>query len=200
MNIPIGTRSVRGGYHTWWLHPLFVALGWIKVYGWGTVTDDYVTTSIWDWKLWYAFFVHDIGYVGKPNMDGPEGEQHPLVGANRILCRVLRSNPMGTMQLPCAWYNFVLCHSRYMAKRHGLRPSALCMADKLAFALYPRWLLKWLVYRTGEVHEYMAEGIRNGSITTPDFTTWHRMVCGFVQQYVTDHKDGQDDHVTPTRH
>jgi hypothetical protein len=23
--------------------------------------------------LWIAFFVHDLGYLGKPNMDGPEG-------------------------------------------------------------------------------------------------------------------------------
>ena len=35
----------------------------------------------WDPRLWVAFFVHDLGYWGVPNMDGPEGEEHPTFGA-----------------------------------------------------------------------------------------------------------------------
>lgn len=66
----VGTRSVLYGAHCWFLHPWFVAWAWWKLYGFP-----------WDPRLWVAFFVHDLGYVGKPNMDGPEGEEHPRLGA-----------------------------------------------------------------------------------------------------------------------
>lgn len=66
----IGTRSVLYGAHCFFLHPWFVAAAWIKLYGWP-----------WDPRIWIAFFVHDIGYWGKPNMDGVEGEKHVELGA-----------------------------------------------------------------------------------------------------------------------
>ena len=72
----VGTKSVLFGYHCFFIHPFFVALAWWKLYGFP-----------WDIRLWVAFFVHDIGYWGKPNMDGPEGETHPIFGA-RIMERL----------------------------------------------------------------------------------------------------------------
>ncbi len=72
----IGTKSVLFGAHQFLLHPLFVALAWTRLYGFP-----------WDPRLWVAFFVHDLGYWGKPNMDGPEGEEHPFLGA-RIMQRL----------------------------------------------------------------------------------------------------------------
>ena len=66
----IGTKSVLFGAHCFFLRPWFVAVAWWRLYGFP-----------WDPRLWVAFFVHDLGYVGKPNMDGPEGEEHPLLGA-----------------------------------------------------------------------------------------------------------------------
>lgn len=66
----IGTKSVLFGAHQFLIHPLFVALAWWRLYGFP-----------WDPRLWVAFFVHDLGYWGKPNMDGEEGEQHPMLGA-----------------------------------------------------------------------------------------------------------------------
>jgi hypothetical protein len=66
----VGTRSVLFGVHQFLIHPLFVALAWWKLYGFP-----------WDPRLWVAFFVHDLGYVGKPNLDGPEGERHVELGA-----------------------------------------------------------------------------------------------------------------------
>jgi hypothetical protein len=66
----IGTKSVLFGAHQFAIHPWFVALAWWKLYGFP-----------WDPRLWVAFFVHDLGYIGKPNMDGPEGEAHPEFGA-----------------------------------------------------------------------------------------------------------------------
>ncbi len=72
----IGTKSVLFGAHCFFLHPFFVAWAWWKLYGFP-----------WDPRLWAAFILHDIGYWGKPNMDGPEGETHPEVGA-RIMGRL----------------------------------------------------------------------------------------------------------------
>lgn len=67
----IGTRSILFGAHQFLIHPLFVALAWWRLYGFP-----------WDPRLWVAFLVHDLGYWGKPNMDGPEGEDHPRLGAS----------------------------------------------------------------------------------------------------------------------
>lgn len=66
----IGTKSVLFGAHCFLLHPFFVAIAWTKLYGFP-----------FDPRLWIAFFVHDLGYWGKPNMDGPEGEAHVELGA-----------------------------------------------------------------------------------------------------------------------
>jgi len=62
----VGTKSVLFGAHCFFLHPWFVAAAWWKLYGFP-----------FDLRLWVAFFCHDLGYLGKPNMDGPEGETHP---------------------------------------------------------------------------------------------------------------------------
>jgi hypothetical protein len=70
MDMKIGTRSILFGVHTFWLHPLFVWLAWIKLYGW-----------TWNVRIIVAFFVHDLGYWGKPDLDGTEGETHPELGA-----------------------------------------------------------------------------------------------------------------------
>jgi len=66
----IGTKSILYGAHQFLLHPVFVAWAWIKLYGFP-----------WDPRIWIAFFVHDLGYWGKPNMDGVEGETHVELGA-----------------------------------------------------------------------------------------------------------------------
>lgn len=66
----IGTKSILFGAHQFLLHPVFVAWAWIQLYGFP-----------WDPRIWIAFFVHDLGYLGKPNMDGAEGETHVELGA-----------------------------------------------------------------------------------------------------------------------
>jgi hypothetical protein len=53
----VGTKSVLFGAHCFLIHPFFVAAAWIKLYGFP-----------WDPRLWIAFFVHDLGYFGKPNI------------------------------------------------------------------------------------------------------------------------------------
>lgn len=135
----IGTKSVLYGAHCFFLHPWFVAFAWWRLFGFP-----------WDPRLWVAFFVHDLGYWGKRNMDGPDGEEHPRFGGD--VMHVL----FGTH-----WGVFTEMHSRFYAQRYGIEHSALCVADKLAVVLTPAWLYLPMVNWTGEIHEYMthaAEG------------------------------------------
>src|SRR6266436_8116436 len=66
----VGTKSVIGGAHCFLLHPFFVAWGWARLFGCPR-----------DVRLWFAFALHDIGYVVCGDMDGPSGERHVLLGA-----------------------------------------------------------------------------------------------------------------------
>jgi len=66
----VGTKSVLFGAHCFFIHPFFVAFGW-----WA------LGQFPWDPRLWAAFFLHDLGYLFSPNMDGPEGEEHVHLGA-----------------------------------------------------------------------------------------------------------------------
>jgi len=58
----LGTRSVLFGAHQFFVHPFFVFIAWWKLFGFP-----------YDPRLWLAFILHDMGYVGLPNMDGKEG-------------------------------------------------------------------------------------------------------------------------------
>ena len=130
----IGTRSILFGAHAFYLHPWFLALAWTRLYGFP-----------WDPRLWFAFFLHDIGYWGKPNMDGPEGEAHPIAGA-LIMTKLFGDE----------WGEFTLLHSRWFATRMNKRYSKLCVADKYAICLTPAWLYLPMVLATGELGEYMG--------------------------------------------
>src|SRR3990167_10895950 len=54
MKLTIGTKSVLFGAHQFLIHPWFVAWAWWKLYGFP-----------FDPRLWVAFYVHDIGCLGK---------------------------------------------------------------------------------------------------------------------------------------
>lgn len=147
----IGTKSVLYGAHCFFIHPWFVALAWWRLYGFP-----------WDPRLWVAFFVHDLGYWGLPNMDGPEGEDHVWPGA-RLMHRLFDLSPghphyevAEFYSLATEWGDLCLYHSRYFAKERNQPPSRLCYADKLAFVLTPSWLYVPMVWLTGEWREYAA--------------------------------------------
>jgi hypothetical protein len=187
----IGTKSVLFGAHCFFLHPWFVALGWWKLYGFP-----------FDPRLWVAFFVHDLGYIGKPNMDGPEGERHVEFGA-KIMSRIFDplenyyniyledGTPIGK------WGQFSLYHSRYYAKANGVQPSRLCFADKLSFPLTPRWLYLPAVTATGEINEYLKNAQKADSghwkPTGYDKKLWHKQLCEYMIKWVNEHKDGAQD-------
>jgi hypothetical protein len=167
----VGTKSILFGVHCWCIHPWFVAVAWWRLYGFP-----------WDPRLWVAFFVHDLGYWGKPNMDGPEGETHVELGA-RIMNQLFDggislteytqddvSGSEGWIPVVFAgdrwyyrerrlgkWHDLCLYHSRFYAKRDGRPFSRLCVADKLAIVLTPAWLYLPMARLSGELAEYMAK-------------------------------------------
>jgi hypothetical protein len=129
----VGTRSVLFGVHNIFVHPITVGIAWWKLYG-----------PPFDPRLWIAFFVHDLGYLGKSSVEGPIGETHVELGA-RIMQALFGAS----------WGEFCRRHSRYYARSRGLRISRLCVADKLAFVLTPAWLYLPMARASGELAEYM---------------------------------------------
>lgn len=165
--LPVGTRSLLFGYHQVLIHPLIVATAWTKLYGFPR-----------DLRLWVAFFVHDLGYWGKPNMDGPEGEQHVFLGA-RIMNRLFDRQDW-------EWNNFCLFHSRFYAIQAGRFPSRLCYADKLAIVICPVWLQLLLMNLSGEISEYMHLN-RPGRTSGEGMTQrqWCRTMQNFLRGYLS---------------
>lgn len=72
----VGTRSVLYGAHCAVLHPWLLAAAWWRLFGFP-----------WDVRLWAAFWVHDLGYWGRGDLDGDDGEAHVELGA-RIMARL----------------------------------------------------------------------------------------------------------------
>ena len=149
----VGTKSLLFGVHQVFLHPMFVFAGWFKLYGWP------------NWKELICICIHDWGYWGCDDMDGPEGEQHSLWAAE-IVGKRWDINQYGS---DLSWYFLCLYHSRFYVYKTikevketapwidttKSRPSKLCWADKLGSALYPPWLWVLLGTLTGEIKEYM---------------------------------------------
>ena len=165
---------------------LTVALAWWKLYGFPR-----------DIRLWVAFFVHDLGYWGSPNMDGPEGERHPELGA-LIMLRLFGAE----------WHDFCLYHSRFYAKRYGREPSRLCMADKLVPSLEPWWFYLPRAWASGEIREYMRlAGGRDGGkyagepnspevvalLARPRWRDWYNGMALFSKQYAYRYRYGGQD-------
>jgi len=169
----VGTKSVLYGAHCFLLHPFFVAIAWIKLYGFP-----------FDPRIWIAFFVHDLGYLGKPNMDGPEGETHVELGAK--IMSVFGKE----------WSDFSMYHSRYYAKKNGAQPSKLCFADKLSFVVTPRWLYLPAVNATGEINEYLKNAKKAETEhwkPVEGQKVWHGQLCEYMTKWVEEHKDGSVD-------
>jgi hypothetical protein len=213
--VSVGTKSVLFGAHCFFLHPWFVAWAWTRLYGFP-----------WDPRLWVAFFVHDLGYWGSENMDGPEGERHPEWAA-RLMTRLfdwrpgygLRYAGGDSFQWRCCfqdwdsdrdfllgpWGQLVLFHSRFYAKANQARPSRLCIADKLAICLTPWWLYLPMARATGEIHEYRRLGkdehaankYASMNVWSADEKRWYLNVQEYLRRWVEEHRDGRADTWTP---
>lgn len=198
----VGTKSVLFGAHCFFIHPFFVTLAWWRLFGFP-----------FDPRLWVAFFVHDLGYIGKPNMDGPEGEEHVWFGAkimhrlfDRRCWRKEYLHNTGTCKECNRWLHFCLYHSRFYAKKDNQHFSRLCVADKLAPALEPKWLYLTRVKWSGEVYEYMQKASKDGeekyasmNINTETMDDWYETVMAYLKGWVEAHKDMREDKWTPER-
>lgn len=180
----VGTKSVLFGAHQFAIHPWFVMAAWWKLYGFP-----------WDARLWIAFFVHDFGYFGKPNMDGPEGETHVEFGAH-LMAALFGEE----------WGNFCRYHSRFYAKRDGVNVSRLCIADKLAICMTPAWMYLPMAKATGEIYEYQKLGKDESAankyatmnVYNDDLRKWYINVQTYLRRWVDEHKDGRADTWTPS--
>jgi len=184
----VGTKSVIFGAHSFLIHPFFVAVAWWKLYGFPR-----------DPKLWAAFFFHDIGYLGKPNMDSIEGERHVLLGG-RIMGWVCGAK----------WRDFTLCHSRHWAKRLSKPYSKLCVADKLAFVMTPAWLYLPMARASGELAEYMrvASARQSGGqfsnfelslLKCRNPEVWLEGLKSYTRRWIEKHRDGCAEYWTVIR-
>ena len=216
----IGTKSVLFGVHCFLLHPFLIAYGWWKAYrtrrvyigdrsmydmlsGRGVhVVKQPVYANIFDPRVWVAFIVHDLGYLGKPNMDGPEGETHPELGAK--IMYVLFGEP---------WGDFVLLHSRYYAKRLDRELSALCVADKWVGVIEPAWLYLPRARASGELAEFLEVGATRAHSTDTNMTPferagmasrdprkWHAAFRSYMRRWIIEHTGARVDTWTKARH
>lgn len=132
----IGTKTLLFGIHQFLLHPIFLLIAWKRLYGWPR-----------DFRIIVAMIVHDWGYWRCRDLDGPEGQRHPELGA-RIM----------TWLFGPEWGAWTRRHSKTYAKLENAEVSALWRADKLASAIYPTWLYIGLSSMTGEIDGYMELG------------------------------------------
>lgn len=138
----VGTKSLLFGVHQLAWHPFTVTLAWRKLYGvWPT------------WREFVCILVHDVGYWGCRSMDGVDGEWHPRVGA-KIASRLFGHT----------YYDFVLLHSRYLAKSLDMVPSKLCWADKFSMIYDPQWFYLLRARLSGEIGEYRRKAAARGFI------------------------------------
>jgi hypothetical protein len=176
----VGTKSILFGVHQFVLHPVFLWEAWRRLYG-----------IPLDPRLYVSFAVHDLGYLGRRDMDGPDSEKHVELGA-RIMASLFGSS----------WGRFCGCHSRYFARSRGLSVSRLCIADKLAFVLMPSWLYLLLARATGELDEYMAKSRERQAgcsaftedertqIESGDAEMWLRGLQSYTRRWVEQHRNG----------
>ncbi len=137
----IGTKSLLFGCHQMIIHPLFVFIAWVYLFGWPNRSEL------------EAILLHDIGYWGSDGMDNFTGSFHPVRSANWVDRWLGYDSPRR---------HEILWHSRWLCKRgrdKGLdwHPSRLMYADKLGTAMYPHWLWALLAHLSGEGYEYMAD-------------------------------------------
>lgn len=167
--VSVGTRSLLAGAHQVLLHPLWLAAAWTREFGFPR-----------DPRLWVAFFVHDLGYAGKRDMNGPEGERHPELGA-RLMRRWFGA----------AWGDFTLFHSRQYAERAGQPVSALARADKRVIVMEPTFLYLPRVMATGELYEYMGHRPAGGVLARwRAGAAWHRKLRAETAEWLDAHALG----------
>lgn len=139
--LPVGTRSVLWGVHQFLWHPVTAYRAWVALYGRPT------------WRELVCIIIHDWGYWGCPNMDGPEGTAHPELGAR-----------LAGWMFGQEYADLVLLHSRHYAKQAGLEPSSMCWSDKLSILYDPPWFYMLRARLSGEIKEYRQMAAKAGTV------------------------------------
>ncbi len=201
----MGSKSLLFGAHQFLIHPLFLSVAWIKLYGVGRQVDPYVSTGLYDPRLWLAFLAHDLGYWQCRMIDDAEGEKH-VEFAHNLFVRLGQPD----------FAKFCLYHSRFRARQDNQPYSKLCVADKLAVTLEPYWLYMPRVMLSGEIKEYMFESSSLnpnskykgeprtkaqeqafGEETTP--RQWWLSMTEYLRAWAYTHRSGIQDRWTPHR-
>lgn len=173
----IGTRTLLFGVHQFLWHPFTVWRAWRWLYGYAP-----------SWWQCIAIFCHDLGYVGKPNLDGTEGKTHPDGGAEltrRIVFKLARLfQPRRHSSTAAYWYRHDLAecaylfsrhHSREYAKQLGETPSQLCWADKACILFDPPWLYLLRARLSGELAEFKTNAEPYiGKVSDEAWLQWYR--------------------------
>lgn len=138
----VGTRSVLFGVHQFLWHPLTVGLAWRRLYQtWPT-----------RWE-WLAIFMHDLGYWGCEDMDGPQGKEHPK-HSYLALVKFCRWTGWDNRRRAFDSGELILGHSRSFCVEHELAVSRLCDPDKLSVLYDPAWFYWLRACLSGEIFEY----------------------------------------------
>jgi hypothetical protein len=163
----VGTKSILCGVHQFIWHPITVLFAWIELYGFP------------NWKEFVCIIIHDLGYWSSPNIDGVEGEQHPVYAAQMAYKYLDYHTGSKTPHLTddCwKYYDLCLYHSRSCAKKFGVSPSKLCWADKLSIKYDPWWFYLPRAWLSGELYEYRSDAARFGFVpltaTHREWFTW----------------------------
>lgn len=157
----IGTRSLLFGVHQFVWHPITVWLAWRSLYG-----------AFPSWRETVCIIVHDWGYWGADDMDGPTGKMHPVRGAwiaDRLFGEEYR--------------DLVFLHSRSLAARVGANPSKLCWPDKFSMCFDPPAFYLFRARLSGELKEYRRHAHTAGFIPAfaPDHA-WHRKLVAHLAE------------------
>lgn len=160
----VGTKSLLYGVHQVVWHPFFVLMAWIWLFGRPSFGEL------------VAIVIHDWGYWGKPNMDGPEGDTHPEWAASLF-------DRWGREDLGAQCRG----HSRFWARKKGARLSKLCYADKMGNASMPVWWWAVAAMVTGEYNDYVEaekHEVNAATIREMGVARWFReyriLVCKII--------------------
>lgn len=150
-----GTLSILFGVHQFLWHPFTIWRAW-----------RYLYKENPGWFYLVCIFCHDLGYWGKPDMDGPEGQTHPEGGAKIAKWIVLHwMRLIGKPDAIACHYaeqahDISLCHSTHYAQAKGLSVSSLYLPDKVCVLFDPPWFYKLRARLSGELAEYVSNANR----------------------------------------
>jgi len=222
----IGTKSLLFGVHQILLHPLFVAAAWKRLYSFPWDPRLWVAFFLHDigyfgcsdmdreegarhpeWGAALMWRLFDRRWATSQRRVGNElryGLPNPIAH----LCDWIwgRKTIPPEKSYHWYWYTFTVTHSRHYAKRLGMSPSRLCVADKLSLALMPWWLYLSLANLTGEIDEYMRHAAMRVEVSetnmnqgeihgllSGDQRLWFSGLQSYFRRWAEAHHNNQDD-------